>query len=121
MSGEPPIIPLSRRKHGFEPLGSANNFNSLCFCEPLVSCLCPAEVLGCGCLIAEVSWQEEVSVHGGRAGRDCPLPFGTLQGGRLLTGWSLVRIRPGEPNKNKYLGKRNGGVMNGRKRPVGTV
>jgi hypothetical protein len=22
---------------------------------------------------------------------------------RLLTGWSLVRIRPGEPNKNKHL------------------
>ena len=24
---------------------------------------------------------------------------------RLLTGWSLVRIRPGEPNKIKWLGK----------------
>jgi hypothetical protein len=26
-------------------------------------------------------------------------------GDRLLTGWSLVRIRPGEPNKIKYLGR----------------
>jgi hypothetical protein len=25
---------------------------------------------------------------------------------RLLTGWSLVRIRPGEPKENKYLGQK---------------
>jgi len=27
------------------------------------------------------------------------------KGHRLLTGWSLVRIRPGEPSKNKDLNK----------------